>query len=612
MNKRVNIIWFLVFILFLLNFTTMEVSTIRKVEMKNLSNPKIAMVWNHTHGGEGNDFVKSAIQTLDGGFALAGYTTSYSVGNVDMWLVKTDANGEVKWNRTFGGESDDGAESLIQTVDGGYALVGITESYGAGLYDMWLVKTDVNGQAEWNVTFGGVAREIAKCVIQTDDGGFFLIGATESFGTGNNDIWLVKTNVSGQAEWNKTIGGSLNDYALSMIQTTDEKYAIVGVTESFGQGGYDFWLLKINTSGQLEWNHTIGKPGNDWDPLIIQTTDGGFALAGSTSLFGAEFDIWLIKTNSNGQVEWNQTFGGISYDWPYSVIQTTDGGFAIAGYTYSFGAGGHDMWLVKTDASGQAKWNQTFGGKKFDEAYSVLQTADGGFVLAGITDSYGAGEADLWFVKFKLVKTEIILNSPVNNTVYTSGTTIDLSIVDGHLDVSHVWYTWDLNESIIFLSDPYDLSLIGPDSQHILTIYANDSSGYLITLPLVFTTDDTPPTFTINGIADQVTLNGTANISISPSDANGIRAVEILLDGKNLATFSSSPYYYSWDTTNHVDGEYNIIIQITDVAGNVRQETYIITISNVESSAELTPLSVSGILLAIVVVGVYFATFKKK
>jgi len=355
--------------------------------------------WNKTYGGTYDDWRACAVQTADQGYALTGYSRSFGAGDFDAWLVKTDANGNAQWNKTYGGTSDDRAFSLVQTVDGGYALAGYTMSFGAGLTDAWLVKIDANGIAQWNKTYGTGYSDDAICVVQTDEGGYALAGLTYSYGSGLCDFWLVKTDANGIAQWNKTYGGASDDRAFSLVQTVDGGYALTGWTYSFGAGESDAWLVKTDTNGNAQWNKTYG--GIDFDEVwsVIQTVDGGYALAGTAESFGAGGDdFWLVKTDANGIAQWNKTYGTAYVDEAYCVVQTVDGGYALAGYTESFGGHG-DFWLVKTDTNGNAKWNKTYGGTSRDWAFSVVQTVDGGYALAGYTMSFGAGGLDFWLVK---------------------------------------------------------------------------------------------------------------------------------------------------------------------------------------------------------------------
>lgn len=301
-----------------------------------------------------------------------------------------------EWNKTLGGYSPDTGYFVQQTSDGGYIITGSTYSYGSGWGDGWLIKTNSNGTEEWNKTFGGMRYEEGNSVRQTGDKGYVVIGWTSSYG--GWDAWLVKTSSNGTEDWNRTLGGSKADSGRSVQQTTDGGYIVTGWTYSHGAGGSDVWLVKTDLNGSEEWNKTFGGSDNDWAHSVQQTSDGGYIIAGSTySNVSGWGDVFLIKTDINGIEEWNSTFGGLDNDWAHSVQQTSDGGYIVTGGTYSHGTGSPDLWLIKTDSNGNEKWNNSFGGEGYDEGWSVQQTTDGGYVIAGRTGSYGTECADVWF-----------------------------------------------------------------------------------------------------------------------------------------------------------------------------------------------------------------------
>jgi parallel beta-helix repeat protein len=304
-----------------------------------------------------------------------------------------------EWNRTYGGEDLDVAVAVVQTADGGYALAGITDTSGVNGYDALLVKTDSAGIIQWNMTYGGTEYDVAYALVQTSDGGYALAGSTGSYGATGSWFWLVKTDLSGNAQWNKTYGGIYpgNDGAYALVQTADGGYVLAGYTDS--KGGGDFWLVKTNAIGNAQWNKSYGGVSQDWAYALVQTSDGGYALAGHTSSYGAgNDDVWLVKTDSAGNGQWNKTYGGTNKDIAEALVQTTDSRYLLAGYTKSQGAGVGDFWLVKTDSNGNVQWNKTYGGPAVDEAHALVQTSDGGYALAGATGSYGAN-GDFWLVK---------------------------------------------------------------------------------------------------------------------------------------------------------------------------------------------------------------------
>jgi hypothetical protein len=337
-------------------------------------------LWKKTFGGNSSDIAWSIQQTSDSGYIFTGRTNSYGAGKDDFWLVKTDSNGNKKWEKTFGGIEDDEAFSVQQTSDSGYILAGRTNSKGVGGYDAWLVKTDINGNKEWEKTFGGTNFDEASSIQQTSDGGYIFTGRTNSYGAGQMDGWLVKTDSNGNKEWEKTFGGMGDDDFESVMQTSEGGYILAG-GYNYGPGFGDFWLVKTDLNGNKAWEKTFGGSSLDGARSVKQTFDAGYIILGFTDSYGAgNRDYWLVKTTSDGEKEWDKTFGGANYDLSYSVQQTSDGGYILAGYTKSYGVAGlENLWLVKTDLNGNEEWNRTFETSGGD----VQQTSDGGYILAG-------------------------------------------------------------------------------------------------------------------------------------------------------------------------------------------------------------------------------------
>jgi regulation of enolase protein 1 (concanavalin A-like superfamily) len=259
----------------------------------------------------------------------------------------------VRFAKTYGGISPEWAHSVQQTSDGGYIVAGRIMSFGAGVYDFFLIKTDANGNVQWAKTYGGTSKDIAHSVRQTSDGGYIVAGYTISFGAGERDLFLIKTDANGNLQWAKTYGGIYWDEARSVQQTSDGGYIVAGYKRPpEAQWNGEFILIKTDANGDVIWAKTYGGLGWDEAYSVQQTSDGGYIMAGLTAAFTVGYDFLLIKTDENGDLEWAKTYGVAHYDWAFSVQQTSDGGYIVAGQTNSFGAGSSDIFLIKTDADG--------------------------------------------------------------------------------------------------------------------------------------------------------------------------------------------------------------------------------------------------------------------
>ena len=341
-----------------------------------------------TYGGAYWDQASSVQHTSDGGYIVTGNTGYYII------LLKTNANGNIIWAKTYGGTSGDYATSVQQTSDGGYIVAGYTQSFGAGYPDVLLIKTDANGNIIWAKTYGGTDWDYALSVQQTSEGGYIVAGYTQSFGAGSGDIFLIKTDANGNIIWAKTYGGTSWDIAHSVQQTSDGGYIVAGYTYSFGAGYYDIFLLKTDANGNIVWAKTYGGTGIEYAYSVQQTSDGGYIVAGERG------GVFLLKTDANGNIIWAKTYRATSYDKAFSVQQTSDGGYIVAGLTYFVNVNYPDLFLLKMDANGNIIWAKAYGGtSEEDYATSVQETSDGGYIAAGGTFSFGAGGRDIFLIK---------------------------------------------------------------------------------------------------------------------------------------------------------------------------------------------------------------------
>lgn len=353
-----------------------------------------------TFGGPGIDEGNAVLQTSDGGYIITGVTASFGTGARNLWLLKVDATGRQQWSRSFGSSEYSGGESLQETVDGGYIIVGSRLTARPTDYDILLIKTDGSGRELWTRTFGGRGWDWGNFVRQTPDGGYIITGWTDSYGAGGGDLWLIKTDAAGAKEWDRTYGGIDNDQGNCVQATTDGGYIVTGATTSYSIGQDDLWVIKTDAAGSVQWTRTFGGGGYDEGQYVQQTVDGGYIVLGSTTSFGSgDSDVWFIRLTVDGEVAWTRTLGGPEWDWGSAIKQVGGDGFIMAGSTFSNGAGESDIWLIRTHADGSEAWSRTFGGPNLDFGLALQPTADGGFVIAGQTHSYGAGKSDLWLIK---------------------------------------------------------------------------------------------------------------------------------------------------------------------------------------------------------------------
>lgn len=380
--------------------------------------------WSRVYGGAGNDGGKFILQTEDKGYVIVGYTDSFGVGDFDVYLLKMDVEGNLVWNKTYGGVYSDLGYSIKETSDGGFVIAGYTRSFGnKDDADVYLVKVDSEGNEIWGRTFGiqgnSINNEEGYSVQQTSDGGFIIAGETNSSKREEydlHDVYIVKTDSGGNLIWNKTYGGDRDDRGYTVQETHDGNYIIVGETKSFGEPATAIYLIKIDSKGNEIWSRTFGDAAGDKRGYSVQeTSDGGFIIAGmSWPLEQENPDFYLLKTDPNGNKIWSAGYTGPdgrwSRDWGRSVVETGDGGYIMVGETYSGIDRDQDILLVKTDSLGKLLWSRTCGGTDNEYGYSVLDTGDGGYIVAGSIKSSGDGEYDVYVAKTKLLLVNVSIS----------------------------------------------------------------------------------------------------------------------------------------------------------------------------------------------------------
>ncbi|WP_303318935.1 hypothetical protein Q4Q34_05655 [Flavivirga abyssicola] len=386
-----------------------------------------------TVGGTKNESAQSITKTSDGGYIILGYVQS-SDGDVsnklnesfDYWLLKYDQNNTLQWQKIYGGSDDDRGSDIIQTSDGGFAILGYSKSNDGdvtennGFNDFWISKLDASGSISWEKSFGFSGADNGISIIQTNDGGYLLTGVLDvsaSNGEGNSksfsskrhaggDYWAIKLNASGEKQWSKFYGGTFTDTPYDVIQTEGSGYIIVGSSDSDdvdikgNKGSYDFWVVKISDTGNLIWEKSFGGSQTDEARSIVKSSDGNYIIVGDTrsedldiSSNNGAADLWVIKISTTGNLIWEKTFGGSNFDVGRSVSKTQDNGFIISGSSRSSNGnlsnnnGQNDAWIVKIDDQGHLKWQKTVGGSDIDLAHDAVEINDGSIIIVGESNS---------------------------------------------------------------------------------------------------------------------------------------------------------------------------------------------------------------------------------
>jgi hypothetical protein len=358
-------------------------------------------MWTKTYGDSTYQTGYSVRPTFDGGYIIAG-ETGYQAGQAprNVWLLKTDQNGDTLWTKTYGGPLGDRAYGVVQTNDNGYAVVGYTRSYSASPYeDIWFFKTDFNGDTLWAHTIdGGPIHDMADrglSLRQTIDDGF-IIGGYTCDSNGVADVFLAKTDTSGSVEWTQTYGEEDRvEYGMAVEQTSDGGYIIGGFGHQFGTD-FRVWILKTDYIGDTIWTKTYSSPGYTDCFSIQQTSDGGYVFTGETSYGAGGGDLWLFKIGPNGDSLWAKAYGGAGNDYGLAVRQTADNGLIITGSIGYVGTG-RDVWLLKTDANGDTLWTRIWGGSGEEVGISIEQTPDFGYVITGRRQINS--DHDIWLLK---------------------------------------------------------------------------------------------------------------------------------------------------------------------------------------------------------------------
>lgn len=364
--------------------------------------------WGRTYGGEDYECGWDVLECSDNGFIALGSTNSFGNGGYDIYVIKTDSLGLAQWMKTYGGLNDDYGYGLCPAWDSGYIIVGSTSSSGNGMSDIIVIKIDRDGDSLWVRTYGDSLNEIGYSIIRVEHNSYVITGITSSTGSGGTDMYTIKIDQSGNLIWSKTYGGLFDDQAYCIDATDDGGHIIVGQTFSFGNGGGDIYIIKTDSLGEIEWERLYGSVQNEIGFCGKQTRDGGYIVCGGAYFTLLGYECCLLRYNNNGSLLWDNFQGSLSDDYAYSVQEIFQNNYVIAG-NFSY-----EMYVARTDTEGWNIWSLIYGGSGTDCAFKVRQTADSGYIIVGITNSYGAGDYDLYLVRTETDSVGII-NSPDKN-----------------------------------------------------------------------------------------------------------------------------------------------------------------------------------------------------
>ncbi len=353
--------------------------------------------WVKTYGGSGDDRITDIKVLPDGSMIMVGSTTSFGAGDRDVWVLRLDKNGNVKWQKTYGGSKRDWASAVALAPNGDVIVAGVTDSFGAGGDDVWVLRLDANGNVKWQKTYGGSKWDEANAVALAPNGDIIVAGHTGSFGASWYDVWVLRLDENGNVKWQKTYGGSDWDKANAVAVAKNGDIIVAGQT---GSSYSNIWVLRLDENGNVKWQKTYGRSSGDVANSVAITPNGDIIVAGETYGFGGDGkDAWILRLDSKGNVKWQKIYGGRYWDEAYAVAIAPNGDVIIAGSTGRSGAGDSDVWVLRLDSEGNVKWQKTYGGGSDDEANAVALAPNGDIIVAGYTYSFGAGRSDVWVLR---------------------------------------------------------------------------------------------------------------------------------------------------------------------------------------------------------------------
>ncbi|MHA1964510.1 MAG: hypothetical protein ACXACG_01425 [Candidatus Thorarchaeota archaeon] len=525
-------------------------------------------LWNRTYGGFDQDRFYGMTQCEDGGYAFVGYAQSFGTDE-DLWVVRTDSNGDVLWTTVLSeAAGHDIGREIIECENGDLVVVGY--SYPTGDNHARIDRIDRDGNVVWSKLIGEVpTQDFFEGVVESKSGCLLAVGRTESWGAGGNDVLAVCFDPNGNEIWIRTFGGAADDSGISVVECASGGYAILGETMSFGEGSYDFWLLRIDNDGNLLWDETYGGTDTDYGYEIIEYSAGGFVMAGSTESLGdPQGDFWAIMVDDSGTEVWNETYVGSGQDFATGIVESVRGGFAIVGVS-DFISGTDQVRITRIDIDGSEIWSSWYGGPDVDYGYGIEEVHPEEFVVGGTTRSYGSGSFDGWTF---LVPGEPVLDNPPTEGFFDYGELPYFTIpVYSTATIDSAWITGSY--SSVYAAIP-----IGYDEVHVYTfdvpdvgfydlyIHINNTAGHEIMHTLWIYVDDRTAPHWLDPIEHQTLEYGDAlQYALRADDLSGLNKWS--LTGSDAFSIDSNGEITNVGTPDV--GEYSITVSVEDVHGNV-------------------------------------------
>jgi hypothetical protein len=515
------------------------------------------------------------IEASGGGYAILGVKDT-AINARDFWLIRTDASGNHLWNQTYGGTGWEIARDIIEVSAGGFALLGTTQSYGAGGTDIWLVRVDAAGNHLWNTTFGGSGDDdIVYGFVEVSAGGFAIGAGTDRFSPPYNDAWLIRTDAAGNELWNQTYGGPENDWVDDMVEASGGGFTLLCTTRSFGAGGQDSMLIHTDASGNHQWNQTYGYSGNEVSGFITEVSGGGYAFTAISRTFDSYGDSCFIRTDALGNHQWNQTYGGNFRDFAFYPYELSNGEFVLAGFTTSFGAGVDDLWVIRTDASGNLYWHRTYGGSGTEWGIRIQEVTGGGFIVSGETTSFGAGLEDIWLLR--LPDPDIWWVSDPSDQIQEFGPAFSYDIsASAFTSIDEYW----LNDTTTFAIDGTGLiANTTPLAVNIyqLQLWVNDTLDNRINANISITIEAAAPPAWVQAPVDQNLEYGQGlSYDLGVTDRSGIDTWWI----NDTTTFTINNAGLITNVTGLSIGTWGILVSVNDTLGHVQSASFTVAVAD--------------------------------